>query len=102
MYLLYHLCLCTCRILQKEQDSTESLERALKRSKPFDTKTEKNIYPVIKTVSISTKTPPSEYNQVNQLLHSVHVEQFGNPETRESWWEQNDVKCKFKRQLYVT
>ncbi|EIE77175.1 hypothetical protein RO3G_01879 [Rhizopus delemar RA 99-880] len=90
----------------KRARSTESLERALKRSKPFEPKStvkesNNNLYPVIKSVSISTKTPVSEYEKVNQVLHSIHVERFGDPEERESWWE-DDVEMEEVNDYYQT
>ncbi|KAI9269376.1 hypothetical protein BY458DRAFT_475387 [Sporodiniella umbellata] len=93
----------------KRARSTESLEIALKRSKPFELekenltmyRTENIIYPVIKTISISTKTPPSEYSNVNQLLHAIHVKRFGDPEARESWWEERDVEMEDVNEIYT-
>ncbi|KAI8371831.1 hypothetical protein BD560DRAFT_369558 [Blakeslea trispora] len=116
----------------KRSLSTESLERALKRARPFrndspiisveDThqhlttvypslppsslasnytalstipSTSHSAYtsytttalPVIKSISISTKTHPTEaYRDMNGLLSAVHRERFGDPEGRESWW----------------
>ncbi|KAI9482800.1 MAG: hypothetical protein EXX96DRAFT_555657 [Benjaminiella poitrasii] len=69
------------------------------------------IYPhSMKTISISTRTNPNNndinndnddrqssatttvndndlYRQMNTLLHSVHVERFGDPEGRENEWD---------------
>ncbi|KAI8374340.1 uncharacterized protein BYT42DRAFT_576008 [Radiomyces spectabilis] len=46
----------------------------------------------LKPVVISTRTsnPPIEnqqYQQINQILHQVHVSRHGDPEVRERWWE---------------
>lgn len=50
--------------------------------------------PLIKPISISTRTqapatgyttthaPVMSYEQINGLLHSVHIERFGDPDTR--------------------
>ncbi|OAD04369.1 hypothetical protein MUCCIDRAFT_161118 [Mucor lusitanicus CBS 277.49] len=117
----------------KRTRSTESLEKAFKRARPFhaadspasvstsepiSTSTAEPssiVYPSIKTpsspalletISISTKTdasipssaqsspsthqPLPDYSHVNGLLHSLHVQRFGDPESRESWWEAQD------------
>ncbi|KAI7898283.1 uncharacterized protein BX663DRAFT_490140 [Cokeromyces recurvatus] len=106
----------------KRSRSTEFIEKALKRSKPFqDEEPSKStlnelsignsnnihhnhtpcqssiptnsIYPnSMKTISISTRTTSHEpsndyYRYMNGLLHSIHIERFGDPERRESWWE---------------
>jgi hypothetical protein len=63
--------------------------------------------PVLKPICISTKTfSPSEtpqsfistnqssqldYRHVNDMLYSIHVERFGDPEERESWWENDSM-----------
>ncbi|OBZ88309.1 hypothetical protein A0J61_03638, partial [Choanephora cucurbitarum] len=110
----------------KRSLSTESLERALKKAKPFrndsptisieniphhlhtvypppspsitpfTTASSSNVayissnttpLPVIKSISISTKTHPTEaYRDMNDFLSTVHRERFGDPEERESWW----------------
>ncbi|KAG1072915.1 hypothetical protein G6F42_025863 [Rhizopus arrhizus] len=136
----------------KRTRSTESLEKAFKRSRPFhaadspasvssepvyptithpfspapattsqlaytstsSTEASNLVYPTIatpssptslKSISISTKTdssiPPSmhpssthqplpDYSHVNGMLYHLHVQRFGDPETRESWWEAQD------------
>ncbi|KAG2196413.1 hypothetical protein INT46_010239 [Mucor plumbeus] len=133
----------------KRTRSTESLEKALKRSRPFytadspasvssepifstiknplsppqlastsTTATTAHLYPTIvsppsptslKSFSISTKTernnispppppppPPSppppapDYSNVNGMLYDLHVQRFGDPEIRESWWKDQD------------
>ncbi|KAK4518763.1 uncharacterized protein ATC70_008985 [Mucor velutinosus] len=133
----------------KRTRSTESLEKAFKRSRPFyaagspasvssepilppitnpfspsstrqlasasTTEPSSIVYPTIvaassppslETISISTKTdssippslhssptthqPLSDYSHVNGMLHSLHVQRFGDPESRESWWESQD------------
>ncbi|RCH93962.1 hypothetical protein CU097_009365 [Rhizopus azygosporus] len=91
----------------KRSRSTESLETAFKRSKPFEpesTETNREIYPVIKKITISTKSPPSSYENVNRVLHSIHVERFGNPEERERWWEQEgkDIEMEEVNDYYTT
>ncbi|RCI01894.1 hypothetical protein CU098_011536 [Rhizopus stolonifer] len=87
----------------KRSISTESLERALKRSRPFrndspnpSTEEKKTLYPntsqVLKPVSISTRTSNEEYRKMNDILYTIHKERFGDPEQRESWWnKQEDV-----------
>lgn len=32
----------------------------------------------------------TDYANINGILYSAHVERFGDPETRESWWQQNE------------
>lgn len=36
----------------------------------------------VSTISYATHAPVMSYEQINGLLHSVHIERFGNPETR--------------------
>ncbi|MBM6387610.1 MAG: hypothetical protein JSY10_27125 [Paenibacillus sp.] len=58
--------------------------------------------PVLKSICISTKTegpvmqathrPLTSYENINGLLNSVHIERFGDPEVRESWWQQQDIE----------
>ncbi|ORY97430.1 hypothetical protein BCR43DRAFT_489757 [Syncephalastrum racemosum] len=56
-----------------------------------------------KSMMISTKSPiqaqqatafaeydNSAYTGINQVLHAVHVQRYGDPELRERWWEHND------------
>ncbi|KAI8638566.1 hypothetical protein BD408DRAFT_485392 [Parasitella parasitica] len=119
----------------KRTRSTESLENAFKRSKPFHDSpasvsseptllasarplspssqlvhttapAANSLYPTntstsplasIKSISISTKTesnipltPHPDYSRVNGMLHNLHVLRFGDPEARESWWEDQD------------
>ncbi|KAI7866818.1 hypothetical protein BDF14DRAFT_1808239 [Spinellus fusiger] len=47
---------------------------------------------VLKSIVISTKAsspPTTAYQNMNELLHTVHVRRFGDPETRERWWEKS-------------
>ncbi|GAN08712.1 hypothetical protein MAM1_0219d08227 [Mucor ambiguus] len=135
----------------KRTRSTESLEKAFKRARPFNvadspasvssepilssvtnpfsptstrqlasastpaTESSNIVYPTIvaplppkslASISISTKTnssipssihaslsthqPLPDYSHVNGMLHSLHVQRFGDPESRESWWEAQD------------
>ncbi|CEP19512.1 hypothetical protein [Parasitella parasitica] len=112
----------------KRTHSTESLEKAFKRTKPFHdspvlvssepaalhsdriphtaASSTDSIYPSstttssptsIKSISISTKTetnmstlPPPDYSRVNGMLYNLHVQRYGDPEARESWWEDQD------------
>lgn len=55
--------------------------------------------PVLKSICISTRTegpvqqathrPLTSYENINGILNSVHIERFGDPEVRESWWQQH-------------
>ena len=42
---------------------------------------------MLKSFVISTKKN-TQYNQINDLLHQIHVMRYGDPELRERWWEQ--------------
>lgn len=44
--------------------------------------------PVLQSFTISTKTNV-EYDHINQLLHTVHVNRYGDPELNEGWWQQS-------------
>ncbi|KAI9490929.1 hypothetical protein BDB00DRAFT_526800 [Zychaea mexicana] len=46
-------------------------------------------HPILKSFTITTKRN-KQYNQINELLHTVHVMRFGNPESRESWWDRRE------------
>lgn len=78
--------------------------KALTRSNTQDRETNRQIYPVIKKITISTKSPSSSYENVNRVLHSIHVERFGNPEERERWWEQEgkDIEMEEVNDYYTT
>ncbi|KAL9555488.1 hypothetical protein MBANPS3_002335 [Mucor bainieri] len=140
----------------KRTRSTESLEKAFKRSKPFyaadspasaasepalssafnpfsppptsqsasasASEPSSTVYPTnaapssptpLASISISTKTgssipsahqPLPDYSHVNGMLHSLHVQRFGDPESRESWWEaQNqDIDMEETNDEYAT
>ncbi|KAI7884439.1 hypothetical protein K492DRAFT_204768 [Lichtheimia hyalospora FSU 10163] len=45
-----------------------------------------NDTPVLQSFTISTKTNV-EYNHINQLLRTVHVNRYGDPELNEAWWQ---------------
>ena len=42
---------------------------------------------MLKSFVISTKKN-TQYNQINDLLHQIHIMRYGDPELRERWWEQ--------------
>lgn len=46
--------------------------------------------PVLQSFTISTKTNV-EYNHINQLLHTVHVNRYGDPELHEGWWQDSST-----------
>ncbi|KAG2214341.1 hypothetical protein INT47_000897 [Mucor saturninus] len=93
----------------KRTRSTEAMDRNVKRPKAYEeakstppANTEAILYPtalpthtpLLKPISISTRThtpatgyttthaPVMSYEGINGLLHSVHIERFGDPDTR--------------------
>ncbi|KAG2236696.1 hypothetical protein INT48_000693 [Thamnidium elegans] len=78
----------------KRSRSNDALDRSFKRSKPYPTDSP-NICISTKTegpVMQATHRPLTSYENINGLLNSVHIERFGDPEVRESWWQQQDIE----------
>ncbi|KAG2222451.1 hypothetical protein INT45_013364 [Circinella minor] len=55
------------------------------------TTTTTNQEAMLKSFVISTKKN-TQYNQINDLLHQIHVMRYGDPELRERWWEQEQQR----------
>jgi hypothetical protein len=42
------------------------------------------------TMAGATPLSATDYENINGVLYSAHVERFGDPETRERWWQETE------------